>query len=94
MHLASLLVFSLLAAGAQPVPEAPTPAAVTAPPQASSTAKPADLDRIICRQSETTGTRIPSGKTCHTKREWEEKATITRQDLDQNYTHQSDISRH
>jgi hypothetical protein len=78
---ASAIAFSAVAADAtQSQQQQPKP-------QAGSTAKPDDLDRVVCKSEEETGTRLPPKKTCHTKREWNDIATETRQMLDANATH-------
>jgi hypothetical protein len=56
----------------------------------ASTAKPEDSSRIICKGGNAdpdTGTRLPSKKVCHSKAEWDEMATLQRQQLDANATH-------
>ena len=94
MRVASLLVLAALAAGAATVAAADTPPSkpqvqTSAQQQAAaSTAKPSDLDRIICKSEMATGSRLPAKKECHSKREWDEQATLTRQNLDANATHQ------
>jgi len=73
----SLSFAVLLAAGlAAPAFAAePAPAALVQPPAQS--AQPAqldtvekDLDRVVCKPRQATGTRLPSSKICRTKREW------------------------
>jgi hypothetical protein len=96
MRVASLLVLVALGAGAAmsaAAADTPPPPASKPPVQqaSASTAKPSDLDRIICHSAEQTGTRLPAKKECHSKREWEEQANLTRQSLDQNATHQQGL---
>ncbi len=56
-----------------------------------STAKPDDASRIICKGGPMgdpdTGTRLPPKKVCHSKAEWDEIATLARQQMDANATH-------
>jgi hypothetical protein len=85
---ASAIAFSAVAADTTQDPQPSSKAA------AGSTAKPDDLDRVVCRAEEQTGTRLPPKKTCHTKREWEEIAVQTRQNLDADRTHQINPERH
>ena len=97
MRVASLLVLAALGAGAAMPAAADTPPPPAKPPvqqAAASTAKPSDLDRIICHSQDQTGTRLPAKKECHSKREWEEQATLTRQNLDANATHQQGLDQH
>jgi hypothetical protein len=73
---ASAIGFSAIAADAPQTPSAK-----------SSTAKPEDLDKVICRGEPDTGTRLPAKKTCHTKREWNTISENARQQMDANATH-------
>ncbi len=100
MRVASLLVLAALCAGAalsaaaDTPPPPPPPAKPPVQQAAASTAKPSDLDRIVCHSRDQTGTRLPAKKECHSKREWEEQATLTRQNLDANATHQQGLDQH
>jgi hypothetical protein len=57
----------------------------------ASTAKPDDLDRIVCKApvDGDTGTRLPAKKTCHSKREWNEISDNARRLMDDRVTHQN-----
>ncbi len=60
-----------------------------------TTAKPADLDRVICHSAEAdTGSHLPGKRTCHTKREWDEIANQARQDFEQNMAHSTGTTSH
>jgi hypothetical protein len=67
-------------------------------PDKASTAKPDDGSKIVCKGGSMgepdTGTRLPPKKTCHTKREWDEMAAATRQDMDQQMSHNSGTTSH
>lgn len=70
------LSFALLAAvavaspalAADPAPLVQPPAAAVQPPQKDAVEK--DLDRVVCKPRQATGTRLPSSKVCRTQREW------------------------
>jgi hypothetical protein len=97
MRLASLLLLAAFGATAAAADTPPPPAAkpaATAQQTAASTAKPTGLDRIICHTDDQTGTRLPGHKVCHSKREWDDLATLTRQNLDVNATHQQGLDQH
>jgi hypothetical protein len=73
----SLSLAVLIAAGlaAPAFASEPAPASLVQPPAQS--AQPAqldtvekDLDRVVCKPRQATGTRLPSSKICHTQREW------------------------
>ncbi len=81
---ASAIGFSAIAADAPQGGQAPK----------SSTAKPDDLDRVVCKSDDATGTRLPGKKTCHTKREWNDIAEQSRKLLDDRVTHQNNPSAH
>jgi hypothetical protein len=57
-----------LARGEDPAPMVQPPAAAVQPPQKDSVEK--DLDRVICKPRQATGSRLPSAKVCRTQREW------------------------
>ena len=71
---------------------APTMAEVTAgqPPADSSAQskkpKQTDLDQVVCRYEEVTGSRLGGHKVCHTRREWEQISADAR---DSTAQHQS-----
>ena len=77
--LVAVLLLSSSAATAQAqapaVPAAPVaPAPVAAPP--ATAAKPAnksDLERVVCKQEETIGTRLGGHKVCMTVAQWQER---------------------
>lgn len=94
MRVASLLVLVSLAVGAASFAAADTPTKPAGQQAAASTAKPSDLDRIVCKSEEATGSRLPAKKECHSKREWDEQAALTRQALDANATHQQGADQH
>jgi len=43
---------------------------LTAVPALAEDAKPADIEKKICRRTETTGSIIGGKRQCHTKAEW------------------------
>ncbi|MBS0295753.1 MAG: hypothetical protein JSR45_05530 [Proteobacteria bacterium] len=72
----SLFAALVVAALATPAFAAdPAPAALVKPPAQS--AQPAqldtvekDLERVVCKPRQTTGSRLPAAKICRTQREW------------------------
>ena len=106
MRVASLVFLAALGAGGAALAQDP-PASATAPaPQgAPQTApatppakpvppKPSDLDRLICKRKQEMDTRFPGKAECHSKRWWEEQASIYRQDMDSNMSHQHGVDQH
>ncbi len=67
------------------------PSAATTSPAASDT-QSSDLDRIVCKSGPPpTGTRIGTGRECHTQREWdrrmhEQQQELTRQQINKGCT--------
>jgi hypothetical protein len=55
-------------AGADPAAMVQPPAQTIQPPQKDTITK--DLERVICKPRQATGTRLPSSKICRTQREW------------------------
>jgi len=47
-------------------------AAQSGAPAASTPAKPDPMDRVVCREEETTGTRLGGTRVCHTRRQWQQ----------------------
>jgi len=69
-----------LARGDDPAPMVQPPAAAVQPPQKDTVEK--DLDRVICKPRQATGSRLPSSKVCRTKREWNQMELEQRRDLE------------
>ena len=66
-----------------------------AKPTADHTAKPSDLDQIVCHHAQPdTGSNLPGKRICHTKREWEEISNNARQDFEQNMSHNTGSGAH
>lgn len=85
--LAVLIAAVSAAALASPVMAAdPAPALVQPPAQSAQPAQKdtvgSDLDRIVCKPRQATGSRLPSSKVCHTKREWNQIELEQRRDLE------------
>jgi hypothetical protein len=64
-----------------------TATAVSAqPPQAASSG---DANRLICRNTADTGSRLGRSRTCHTAQEWADLRRQTRQNVDRIQTRQA-----
>lgn len=68
--LGSALSAGVSPARADPPAGAAKPTAEAASTQAASNAAPAKPDPVICKRDETTGSRLPGPKECHTRSEW------------------------
>jgi hypothetical protein len=78
---AAALTTPVLARTADPAPAlVQPPAQATQPPQKDAAGS--DLDRIICKPRQATGSRLPSSKVCRTKREWNQMELEQRRDLE------------
>jgi hypothetical protein len=65
-----LAVLALVAVSATAYADPSSPDATAT--AASAQAPASDPDEIVCRANQVmTGTRIPSGRICHTRREWD-----------------------
>ena len=95
MRVASLFVLTAFLAGAALAADVPPAPPGASAPQAAQ-AKPSktqlsDSDRIICKRKEGVNTRFPGKTECHSKHWWETQASIYRQDMDQNMSHQHGV---
>jgi invasion protein IalB len=84
MMFAGAAALALALAGcATPAPSESPAATAAAParPAASETvaANSGDLDRVVCKLNETTGSRLPASRVCHTQREWMQMSQDARQ---------------
>jgi hypothetical protein len=79
LSLAAMAMVAVLAADFYQ--EAPTPAA-TAKPAAASSAKNSPDDKIVCRSTDTTGSRLEVRKECHTIAEWRDITQQSRDSVD------------
>jgi hypothetical protein len=72
-----------LARMADPAPALVQPPAQSGqPPQKDAAGAASDLDRIVCKPRQATGSRLPSSKVCRTKREWNQLELEQRRDLE------------
>jgi len=73
--IAFILFFALQAAA---IPATAPAAAVSAAPTALATAAPNPDDKVICKQEDTTGTRLGAHKVCMTRAQWRVQAVQDR----------------
>ncbi len=67
-----------LAEDPQPSPPSPTPAEAPR----SSTPSRLDPNQVICKRQVDTGSRLGGTKICHTRQEWADMATQSRDSMD------------
>ena len=84
--LLGLLASAALAAGSGDVSTNGQTGGGAASATATAPSKPppakADPDEVICKYQQTVGTRIPTGKVCHTRAQWDEIAGRDRGSLE------------
>jgi hypothetical protein len=56
--------------------------AATPSPAATPDATKDDADKLICKREKTLGSRIATGKTCLTRREWQARANAAREQME------------
>jgi invasion protein IalB len=81
--LAAAAALAVVAASAVAQPMSPPSATLAATPATSPAPKKADANHtVICKTSETTGTRLTGTRVCLTKEQWAERDERTREVMD------------
>ena len=67
--LAAAAALQTLSPGAAP----PAPSGVAPPPTSDAAVAPSDADKVICRRTANTGSRLGGAKECLTKAQWTDR---------------------